>query len=47
MKKKKYIEKEKQRIFEAFVEKLNNSKDIDPEFAKIVEENFHDLLWKE
>lgn len=46
-KKKKYTEKDKEKIFNDFIKKLNKSEDIDPEFVRIVNENFHDLLWKE
>lgn len=45
-KKKKYSEEEKEKIFEEFIKKLNNSQDLDPEFARIIIENYWDLLWK-
>jgi hypothetical protein len=45
-KKKKYTEEEKQNILNEFFKKLNNSQDLDPEFAKIINENFDDLIWK-
>lgn len=46
MEKEKYTEQEKEEILEKFSDKLvNNQKDIPEEFAKIVNENFWDLLY--
>ena len=38
----------KRKILEQFFSKMiQNSKDLDPEFARIVNENYRDLLWND
>ena len=38
-------EEEKKQISEGFYEKIKHQQDLDPKIAKIVNENFKDLLY--